>query len=201
MALCVLRTVAALAFALGVRAREAGIVAAVSAYAVLLQHPFAFMSTLHLLFEGTLLLALTDCDAELALRPRPARDPSSGLRLMQLFVASVYVWAGLGKLRPDWFDGRVLEVLARQRWLSGPVAHLLLGSAATRAVVAWIIGLGEIAAGPLLLFRRTRALGLATALGFHLAVQTMARPDLIGLVMAALLVAYLPGLTLRRAAS
>src|SRR5258706_10170175 len=55
-ALCVARTAAAIAFLLGVEARAAGLVAGVAGYLVLLQQPFAFMATLHLLYQGTILL-------------------------------------------------------------------------------------------------------------------------------------------------
>lgn len=192
-ALCVVRTAAALSFTLGVEARIAGVVAGTAGYLVLLQQPFAFMATLHLLFQGTILLALAGCGSAPALRPRPTRAAASGLRLMQLFVASVYVWAGLGKLRPDWLDGRTLEMLLHQRWLHGPLAEVMLGSATRCAAVAWAVALGEVATGPLLLWPRTRRLGLVAALAFHAGIEIMARPDLIGFEMVALLACFLPG--------
>lgn len=192
-ALCVARTLAALAFTLGIEPRAAGLVAGVAGYLVLLQQPFGFVFTLHLLFLGTMLLALTDSGSALALRPRPARDPASGLLLIQLFVASIYAWAGLGKLRHDWLDGRTLEGLLHQRWLSGHLADSLLATSDRRAMVAWMIAAGELALGPLLLWRRTRLAGLALALAFHLGVEIMGRADLLGYEMAALLICFVPG--------
>src|SRR5207249_1644961 len=97
--LCVIRTAAAIAFLLGIETLASGLIAGVAGYLVLVQQPFGFVFTLHLLYEGTILLALTDCGSALALRPRRPRSAGSGLRLIQLFVASIYAWAAIGKLR------------------------------------------------------------------------------------------------------
>jgi hypothetical protein len=192
-ALCVVRTLAAVAFTLGVEATAAGLVAGIAGYLVLLQRPFEFVFTLHLLYQGTILLALAGAGGALALGPRPPRAPASGLLLMRLFVASIYAWAAIGKLRRDWLDGRTLEILLQQRSLSGRVAEALLATADRRIAVAWGVALAELALGPLLLWRKTRLAGLAVALLFHAGVQIVGRPDLLGLEMAALLICFLPG--------
>jgi hypothetical protein len=188
-----LRTLAALAFMLGVEARAAGLIAGIAGYLVMLQQPFAFVMTLHLLFQGAILLALAGSGGALALRPDPPRDAASGITLVRLFVASVYLWAGASKLRHDWFDGRTLEVLAQQRWISGRLADLLLATPALRAAVASSAALGELALGPLLLWPRTRRAALLAALAFHAGLEVMARPDVLGFGMAALLICFLPG--------
>ncbi|MFT3769100.1 MAG: HTTM domain-containing protein [Minicystis sp.] len=192
-ALCVLRTVAAIAFMLGIEAPLAGIVAGVSGYLVLVQRPFGLLFTLHLLYLGVILLALTDCSSVLSPRPRPARAPASGILLIRLFVASVYAWAAIGKLRHDWFDGHTLEVLLRQRWLSGRIAEVLLATPDRRVAAAWAVALGEFALGPLLLWRRTRLVGLAVALAFHLGIEVIGHADLLGYEMMALLICFIPG--------
>jgi hypothetical protein len=192
-ALCIVRTAAAAGFMLGIETTACGIVAGVTGYLVLLQYPFAFEATLHLLFQGTILLALTDAGSALALRPRPPRD-ASGITMIRLFTASVYAWAGIGKLRPDWLDGRTLEVLLHQRWLSGSLAEALLATPERRTAAAWTVALGELAVGPLLLWRRTRLAGLAAALAFHAVAEVMGRPGLLGFEMVALLICFLPGM-------
>ncbi len=191
-ALCLVRTAGAIAFTLGVEAQVAGIAAGVAGYLVMLQQPFGLVMTLHLLFQGTILLAVAGADGALALRPRPPRAAASGLALVQLFVASVYVWAGLSKVRADWLDGRTLEGLAQQRWLSGRLADLLLATPDRRVAVAWAVALGEIALGPLLLWPRTRRAALVAALAFHAGLEITGRPDLLGFEMAALLVCFVP---------
>jgi hypothetical protein len=197
-ALCLVRTAAAAGFMLGVEPLACGVVAGVTGYLVLLQYPFGFEATLHLLFQGTILLALTDSGSALALRPRPPRAVASGIALIRLFVASIYAWAGIAKLRPDWLDGRTLEGLLRQRWLSGPMADVLLATPDRRAAIAWVVALSELAIGPLLLWRRTRLAGLVAALAFHAAAEVMGRPGLLGFEMVALLICFAPGLSLER---
>lgn len=193
--LCIARTTAAVAFMLGVETRVVGLVAGLAGYLVLLQHPFALEATLHLLFLATLLLAFTDAGSAFALRPAAPRAPASGITMMRLFAASIYAWAGIGKLRADWVDGRTLDTLFHQRWLSGSLAAFLLATAERRAMVAWTVMLGELALAPLLLWRRTRPFGLAAAVAFHVVAQIMGRPGLLGFEMAALLLCFLPGLT------
>ncbi len=104
------------------------------------------------------------------------------------------MWAAIGKLRRDWFDGRTLELLLRQRWLSGRLAEALLGTPDRRVVIAWAIVLGEIAVAPLLLWKRTRLVGLAAALTFHVVAEIMGRPGLLGFEMMALLICFVPGI-------
>jgi hypothetical protein len=158
----------------------------------MLEQPFAFVMTLHLLFQGTMLLGLAGSGAAIALRPRPAPDAASGLTLVRLFAASVYLWAGVSKLRPDWLDGRTLEALAHQRWLSGRLAEALLGTPDRRVAVAWAVVLSELLLGPLLLWPRTRRAALLAALAFHAGIEVMGRPDLLGFEMAALLICFVP---------
>src|SRR5258706_3394402 len=97
-----IRTIAAALFTLGVWARPAGIVAAMAAYLVYAQEPFAFIFTLHVLYLSTFLLATTDAVSVVALVPSPLRSPESSLTLMRCFVASVYFWSAVAKMRGSW---------------------------------------------------------------------------------------------------
>ena len=100
-ALCVVRTVSAALFMVGVATRPAGIVCGLTGYLVVAQSPFGFFFTIHLLYQAAILLALCDAGSAFALRPVPPRSPDSSYRMMQWWIASIYVWAGLYKLRPD----------------------------------------------------------------------------------------------------
>jgi len=196
--LCVVRTAAAAAFMLGIAPTAAGLAAGAAGYIVLAQRPFGFLFTFHLLYLGTILLALTDAGSAFALRPRPARSPASSLLLMRLFVASIYAWAAIGKLRPDWLDGRALAVLHDMQALTGPLADVLLATPARRAMTSCAVALGELSLGPLLLWRRTRPAALGAAYFFHIVIEIMGRPDLLGWETAALLLCFLPGVWGRR---
>jgi len=189
-ALCIVRTLGLVAFTLGAFTRAAGLAAVVAGYLVLYQAPFGFTATQHLLLQGTLLLSLADASSVLALRPARPRSPRTSAWMLRAFVASVYAWAAIAKLRGDWLDGRTLALFHEEHKLKGPLADLLLGSSTRCAISGPAVALGELALGPLLLIPRTRPFGLALALAFHLGLEWMGHPDVIGWVMLALLVVF-----------
>jgi uncharacterized membrane protein YphA (DoxX/SURF4 family) len=191
-AACIVRTLAALGFTLGIRTRACGIVAAAAGYLVLFRNPFGMIATLHLLYQGTFVLALTDAGSTLALRPTPARHVASSLLLVRCFLASIYFWAALVKLRPDWLDGRTLELFQADGAIRGPLAGFVLQSATSRSLVAWTIALTELSLPLLLLTPRTRRWSPFVAMGLHSVIELSARPDLLGWEMGALLLSLWP---------
>jgi hypothetical protein len=190
--LCVLRTAAALALLAGVWSRVAGVVAGLTGYLVLAQDELGFVQTLHLLYGSALLVGLTDASAALALAPDRPRAPRSSLWLLRLWVASVYLWAGLAKLHADWLDGRALGFFVESGALGGPLAGALLATPWRRMLVARAVAAGELALGPALGHPRTRPFALPAAFAFHLGIELMARPDLLGWIMMSLLLAFVP---------
>ncbi len=184
-----IRTAAALCFLLGVRARVAGLVAAACGFLSLSQDPFGFIFTLHTLFLGTAMLALGDATSELALVPERALGREASARLVRIFVASIYAWSALAKLHREWLSGDTLAALAADSLLSPRFAGLLLGHPQLRVVAALGVFLSELALGPLLLWKRTRRAAFFAALLMHLTFDLAARPDVMGFVMAALLLA------------
>jgi hypothetical protein len=198
IALCLVRTLAAVAFTGGYRVRLSGLAAGASGFAVMSQEPFAFNFTLHLLCLAPIVLCFTDCAAVWTRWPQPAHAPASSVWLLCAFVASIYFWAGLYKLRPDWLDGRALALYHRDGAFSSALADALLATPTRRAVVAGCVALTELSLVPLLLHPRTRALGVALGLAFHLAIQLVTSPDVLGLEMALLLLALWPARTTAR---
>jgi hypothetical protein len=189
-AACVLRTMAATAFALGVRARAAGVVAGVLGYVVLAQDALGIINTLHLLFASTILLASTDAVSALALRPDPPRSPRSSLWLIRAFVASIYFWGGVAKLHPDWMSGAMLARMYAEADIRGPLAPLMLGTPLACLVSAWLVPIVEIGLAPALVWSRTRRFALFAAFGLHAILELVVRPDLLGWMMVALLLSY-----------
>jgi hypothetical protein len=188
--LCVVRTAAAVAFAAGLFARPAGVMAAVLGYLTVLQDPARLFGTLHALFLGTALLALCDGGATCALRPDPPRAPWASLWVMRLWIASIYAWAAVAKLRPDWLDGRTLALFLDDGAFRPGLGAALLATAARRAAIAKAVVAFELTVPALLLWPRTRRAGLALALAFHAGLEVVAAPDLFGWVMAALLLCF-----------
>ena len=191
-ALCIARTLAAFLFALGVWTRPAGVGCAAAGYLVAAQQPFAFHFTIHLLYQSALLLGFADSGCAFALRSTPPRSPRSSYGLLRLFVVSIYAWAGLFKLRPDWLDGRTLALYQRAGGIQGSLADALLATDGARAGAATCVAAFELVIGPLLLWRRTRRFALPIAFLFHVTLEVTAHPDLLGWGMMALLLCFLP---------
>jgi hypothetical protein len=191
-ALCVIRTVATVLFTLGVFTPAAGLFAGVTGYLVLMQHPFALEATLHLLFQGAMLLAIGDAGAVLALRPSPLRNPASSIALIRIFVASIYFWAAFVKLRPDWLDGRTLALFHADGVLSGPLSDFVLATPLGCELIARTIVTTELSLPFLLLWSRTRRFAPFIALAMHAAIEFAAHPDLLGWEMGALLLCLWP---------
>jgi hypothetical protein len=189
--LCVIRTLAAVAFTLGVCARVSGFVAGGLGYLTVLQDPARLYTTHHVIFLGTILLASTDAVSVCAVSPELRRSPKSSLLLIRAWVASIYAWAAIAKVRTDWLDGRTFVVLARGGLLRPFVAATMLASAPVRAFMACGTVAMELALAVLLLVRRSRRFGLALAVVFHLGLEWATSPDLFGWAMIALLLAFL----------
>jgi hypothetical protein len=189
---CIVRTVAAIGFLLGVWTRGCGIVACAIGYLVMAQTPFGFNATLHLLFQGTLVLAIGDAGVLYALRGEPIRNPRSSQLLVRALLASVYFWAGFCKLRPDWLDGRTLALFHTEKAISGAFADLVLAAPWSQALVARVIVTTELSLPVLLFWRRTRAWAPLLALAMHASIELAAHPDLLGWEMAALLLCLWP---------
>ncbi len=188
--LCIVRTVAALAFMLGIAARPAGLIAGALGYLTVMQNPGRLNTTEHVLFLGTMLLAVTDAVSRCALYPAPVRSPRSSLFLMRTWIASIYFWAGLSKLRPDWLDGRALGLFWRDGLVRPGLGAALMATPTRRAIVGSGVAATELALAVLLSFSRTRRLAFFAALGVHAAFEVAVSPDLFGWAMAALLLCF-----------
>jgi hypothetical protein len=189
-ALCVVRTVGAAGLLLGYRPLLTGCTAGIAGYLVTLQDAFGFTFTQHLLFVGAFVLGLSDCAAVLSVRREAPRSPSTSRWLVWGFVASIYFWAGVCKLRADWFDGRTLALVYAEGKLHGALADVLLGAAWKRAIAATSVAMLELALPVLLLHPRTRRVGLAAALAMHVLIEPIGRPDVLGWGMIALLLSF-----------
>jgi len=190
--LCVVRTLAALLFMLGIAGRVSGVVCGLAGFLVALQYPLGFFLTIHLLYSAAILLAFTDGVSALALAPSPPRQSRLDLWLLRAFVASIYFWAGVYKLRADWLDGRTLALFHEPGALGGPLADLLFATPWLPALAAKLVAGLELSLGPLLLWRRSRRVALAVAYALHVTLELTAHPDLLGWGMMVLLLCFVP---------
>jgi hypothetical protein len=192
---CLVRTAAAVCFLAGIRARVAGVVAGALGLLAMQQDPFGFIFTLYTLFVGTIVLASTDGNGVLAWRADAPLDVRSSAILVRMVCGTVYVWAAIAKMHGQWLRGDTLLALSEDGLLTSHVASVLRSHAGLRVVDAWRtiaaeLGIGLVlAVGAPLRSARIRLVAIAAALGMHTAFEVATRPDVIGWVMASLLVA------------
>jgi hypothetical protein len=189
-ALCIGRTIAVVFFTAGVRAREAGVVAALCGWVVLAQDALAYINTMHLLFLGLAVLALGGSGSAWALIPERGVDPPSGIALVRGVTVSVYAWSGLAKLTRTWLSGATLAQLHEAHLVRGALVDTLLSTRSGPMLLAWVVAAGELAMGPLLLVPKTRRAAIVLALTFHATLQVAMSPDFFGFAMAILLLSF-----------
>jgi len=188
--LAIVRTVAAVAFCVGLEARWAGVVASALGYLALEQDPMGYVNSLHLLFSSTLVLALADSQTVLAIRPRPPSSPRTSVWLIRGLAMSVYAFSGLAKLNRDFLSGHALMNLHSDGELKGTIADLVCASLARARAASVLAAAFELAIPCLLVCRRTRRPALIVALVFHLVIEISMHPDIFGWLMVSLLFAF-----------
>lgn len=186
---CVVRTVAAVLFVLGVRARAAGYVAGALGLVAMSQDPFGFIFTLYTLFVGTLVLASTTATSVLAWRPDARVDFRSSASLVCFIVAAIYVFSGLAKAHAGWLSGATLLAFAEDGMFRAAAGSFLQAHDRLRVSAAWATMILELAVAVGLLVPRARRSAIVVAAVMHVSFEVVARPDVMGWVMASLLVA------------
>jgi hypothetical protein len=156
---------------------------------LLSQDAYAATHTLRLLFVAAGLVAI-DGGCARALVPDRPRAPPASLGLVRAFVVSVYAWSAVAKLGAEWMSGRTIAAFRDDGLIAGLGAKVLLATPARCEACAIAVFVLEASLGPALLHRRTRAVALAIAIAFHVALEIVVRPDLFGFVMLVLLYAF-----------
>ncbi len=173
-----LRTGAAFFFLLGLSPRRTGLVAAFAGWLLLAADLAAFVSSLHLLYFATACIAIAG-----------ALPPRDGPAVVRALPISVYAFSGLAKLNASFLSGAALVSLHEAHAFHGPLADVVTASPGRAAVASFAVAALELALGPLLALARTRRIGLALAVAFHVAAEVTMGPDVFGWVMVACLIA------------
>jgi hypothetical protein len=112
-------------------------------------------------------------------------------------IAIVYFYAALAKLDADWLAGRPLRI-----WLSAKTDYFLIGPLYHEAWMRWGLVYGGILFDglvvPLLLWRRTRLLGVALSVVFHLFNSFTFRIGIFPYLGIGFCLFFFPGEDLRR---
>jgi hypothetical protein len=176
IALAIVRTVSALAFTVGYRARTTGLVAAGCGWLALAQDPFGFTFTLHVMFLAVAVHAFA------------AKASGSSYALTRIFTASIYFWSAIPKLNAAWLSGDVLR--AYHALGLGRSAFFLDVHAGATAITTVVM---ELAVPVMLLCRRTRTSAVIIACMMHTIIEVLYHPDVFWWLMVVLLVPFWPG--------
>ncbi len=190
-ALTITRTLGAVCFATGYRARAAGIIASASGYAVLAQDALGYVNSLHLLMLSTLVVALTDSATELAIRPDPVRSITSSVWLVRATALSVYAFSGFAKLNSQFLSGRALRGFCEDGYVRG-FAQVACASPSRAHAASIAVVIAELSLPIALVIPRTRRAALVIAIAFHVGLEVGMGPDVFGWIMCALLVSFYP---------
>lgn len=174
--LVVVRTLAALAFTAGFRARVFGVVAAIAGWVLLADDALAYVNSLHLLYLATLFVALADV---------------STMWLVRAVPLSVYAFSALAKMNAEFVSGRALLGFCEDGILRGVVARAVCLTPGRANVASMLVIAGELALPILLAIRRTRHVALACAIVFHVTIEWTMHPDVFGWLMVTLLLSFL----------
>jgi hypothetical protein len=175
-ALAIARTIAALSFTIGYRARIAGVIATTCGYLALSTDALGYVNSLHLLFLATLVLALVD-----------ARSMKTSVWLVRALPLSVYVFSAIAKLNAQFLSGDAIRGFCEDRYIRGPIASLACPHARAMSITTIV---AEMTLPIVLAIPRTRRVAIFVALGFHLVVELAMHPDVFGWVMAVLLASF-----------
>ncbi|GMU53835.1 MAG: hypothetical protein AMXMBFR33_29810 [Candidatus Xenobia bacterium] len=121
--------------------------------------------------------------------PRPAAIPAWQLYIFRFQLIVVYFYGGLAKLNADWLRGIPVKYWLAERAASRGLDFLAWPATTTLVTTAGI--LIDLTAPFLLLWRRTRWLGLALMVGFHLANSYLFSIGIFPWLMLAALVLFL----------
>lgn len=202
-ALVYARTALSVLLLLGVRARAAAALLALTSYSLLAADRYRYFHHLHLLYVAIAWMAFTPLGERWSLEQvlrrlvqrsasvgsRPRTSPLWPLQLIRALVLSVYAAAGVSKLDWVWLRGDTLRHLEEFGVLDGSAwraIHALFGY----SEIAWLACATELGLVPLLLVTRTRRLGVLLALGFHAAISASMPVYTFGAQLAVLLLAF-----------
>jgi vitamin K-dependent gamma-carboxylase len=111
--------------------------------------------------------------------------------LIRFQVGIPYFYAGIAKFDADWLSGEPLRI-----WLADQAATPLIGPLLVKEPVVQAMAYGsllfDLAVVPMLLFRRTRPLAFALAIGFHLLNSRLFSIGIFPWLMILLTTVFLP---------
>jgi vitamin K-dependent gamma-carboxylase len=194
--LVALRTGAAITLLLGISARLSSLLVGAAGAWLMAADRYRYLHHLYLLWWMLLWFALLRSDDRLSLlgwirnRTGSARVPRWPLQLLRVFCASVYLASGLAKLRSPWLSGETLKDLERVTLIGGEAYRFTVATLGHAAVATAVCAL-ELCLAPILLWSKTRWLGVALGASLHAGVALSMEVSTFGGQMLWLLALFL----------
>lgn len=187
--LVVVRVLAAFAVLVGLGGRPMALALALSGWTLMAADRFQYLHHVQLLWLSCVMLALMPAGERLAPFARTVRDrvPKWPLVVARYHLLVVYAAAGVAKLTGDWLSGRDVTALAD----AGLVSRDLVASLGAQLVAVLSCAV-ELALVPLLAWPKTRVLGVAVGIAFHVATAATMMVSVFPGVMVLHLLLFLP---------
>tara|TARA_R110002049_G_scaffold72490_2_gene187237 strand:- start:280820 stop:282325 length:1506 start_codon:yes stop_codon:yes gene_type:complete len=136
-------------------------------------------------------------DSKFGISRRQAFFPRWQLWLLRFQLGIPYVFGAIAKLNPDWFGGQPAGIIL-SRNAHAPVIGPWLSTPGLPALMSYGGLLYDLLIVPMLLYRRTRWLGIFLSLAFHLTNAKLLNIGVFPWFMLATLFVFLPPQTLRQ---
>jgi len=182
-----LRIALAVALLVGIRPAWTALSLAALSYGLMFADRYRYFHHLHVLY-----LAI----AWLALIPAPSRESAKlgaawPLQILRAATVGIYLAAGTAKLKPTWWHGDSLAILAHLHALNGPI-WAALGHAFSFGALAKAACLTELGLPLLLVLQRTRRGAVLLGLVFHVLISCVMPVSTFGVTMALMLFSFWP---------
>lgn len=187
------RIALALLLLAGLWPRASALALAVVGWGLMAYDRHRYLHHLHLLWVSCAWLALAPSGARLSWHRRSIQPtvPRWSLQLLRLQLLVVYAAAGVAKLRADWLSGETLRLVERVRLVHGALwglARDMFGHGG----VAVLACATELALVVLLAVRRTRRVGVALAVLFHVGLEASMTLSTFSALMLLYVALFLP---------
>lgn len=191
-------------FCIGFATRVTGAITALIGVYYLLSSQFNYLHHVNVYVWVLAILAVSPCGDHYSvdsllrrgwarLRGVPFRPPPARLlvqtRMLMVFISLLYLSTWYAKLDATWYDGTVMELLAKMNWLRGPFSDQIF-AVLTPKMLGWITIFTEGLLAVGLWFRSTRRFTAWCGVGMHLGIDAMMNVTTFSYMMIVLYLAF-----------
>ncbi len=120
----------------------------------------------------------------------PPKRTMLSVRMLQVFVAWIYLATFAGKFNPGWFQGTVMQLVVESGMTKGPFAGAIVGTIGIK-FLSWYTLFAEGFLGVGIWFSRTRKWAIFFAVTLHLGIDAMMNVTTFSYQMWALYIVFI----------